>query len=142
MRLLMPICGKMTLSGRWTLRNKLLWAAAAALTLTIPPASAHHSMAMFDQQSEATITGRVREFQWTNPHSYIQLLVPDENGTVREWSLELGAPMYLYAKGWRPRTLKPGDEITVRIHPLRSGQPGGAVIDATTPDGEQLGATD
>lgn len=94
-------------------------------------------MAMFDQTREVTITGKVRQFQWTNPHSYIQLVVV-EDGKPVEWSLELGAPMYLYSKGWRPRTLKPGDDLTVRIYPLRNGQPGGAVVDVATPDGKSL----
>lgn len=95
-------------------------------------------MAMFDASKEVTVTGTVKQFQWTNPHSYIQLNVPDANGRVVEWSLELGAPMYLYSKGWRPRTLKPGDRISVRINPLRNGQPGGAVVDVTTPDGKSM----
>jgi hypothetical protein len=131
------------MSGRWTLNKKLAW--AGALTLTFGalslgvPALAHHSMAMFDQQKEIAITGTVTQFQWTNPHSYIQLAVPDATGRPIEWSLELGAPMYLYSKGWRPKTLKPGDQITVKIYPLRSGQPGGAVVDVATPDGKSLG---
>jgi hypothetical protein len=127
------------MSGRWTLLKKFAWGAALALTLGSMPASAHHSMAMFDAAKEVTISGTVKQFQWTNPHSYIQLNVRDSNGRVVEWSLELGAPMYLYAKGWRPRTLKAGDPIVVKINPLRSGQPGGAVLGITTPDGKKLG---
>jgi hypothetical protein len=68
-----------------------------------------------------------------------QLDVKDSKGATREWSLEMGAPMYLYSNGWRPRTLKAGDRISVRINPLRSGAPGGVVLDATTADGKPLG---
>ena len=130
------------MSGRWTLFRKIAW--VGALTLSVGalslgvPALAHHSMAMFDQTKEITVTGTVRQFQWTNPHSYIQLNVPGENGRVVEWSLELGAPMYLYSKGWRPKTLKAGEKISVRIYPLRNGQPGGAVVDVSTADGKSL----
>ena len=114
---------------------------AAALLLSCIPgaAQAHHSMAMFDATKTVTLTGTVREFQWTNPHAYIQLMIRQPNGANQEWSLEMGAPMYLYANGWRPGTLKAGQQIKVRINPLRSGAPGGVVIDATTADGKVLG---
>jgi hypothetical protein len=103
------------------------------------PASAHHSFAMFDMAKDVTITGTVRVFQWTNPHSYIQLMVPDANGKQVEWSLEMGAPMYLYARHWRPGSLKPGMRVTVMLHPLRSGKPGGVVQTVTTADGKEIG---
>jgi hypothetical protein len=103
------------------------------------PASAHHSFAMFDMSKDVTITGTVRVFQWTNPHSYIQLMVPDANGKQVEWSLEMGAPMYLYARHWRPGSLKPGMRITVMLHPLRNGKPGGVVQTVTTADGKEIG---
>ena len=121
------------------MRYRLAWLAALALPLAAAPADAHHSFAMFDLAKSVTITGSVRQFQWTNPHSYIQLLVKDAKGKDVEWSLEMGAPMYLYANGWRPKTLKAGDKITVKLNPLRNGSPGGIVISATTPDGRTLG---
>jgi hypothetical protein len=116
-----------------------LGAAALALSLGSGPAQAHHSMAMFDQAKEVTLTGTVRQFQWTNPHCYIQLMVPDAGGKQVEWSLEMGAPMYLYANGWRPKTLKAGDKLSVTINPLRNGKPGGVILTATMADGRKLG---
>ncbi|OJY60805.1 MAG: hypothetical protein BGP16_06905 [Sphingobium sp. 66-54] len=110
-----------------------------AATLGTGAVQAHHSMAMFDQQKKVSLTGTVREFQWTNPHCYIQLMVMDANGKATEWSMEMGAPMYLYAHGWRPSTLKAGQTIKISIYPLRNGGAGGVVIDATTPDGKPLG---
>lgn len=122
---------------------RVLFALAGALALAATaavPAQAHHSMAMFDSARKVTIEGTVKEFQWTNPHSYIQLMAPENGGAkVVEWSFELGAPMYLYARGWRPKTLKPGDKITVTYYPLRSGQAGGMVVDIVTADGKKLG---
>jgi len=116
-------------------------ACAAALALCFPaiPAQAHHSMAMFDQTKTVTLTGTVRQFQWTNPHCYIQLQVKDASGKQVEWSLEMGAPMYLYAKGWRPSSLKAGTQISVTLNPLRNGEPGGIVLTASTADGKQIG---
>jgi Family of unknown function (DUF6152) len=102
---------------------------------------AHHSPAMFDPQKIQVLKGRVRQFQWHNPHCYIQLLVKDSSGKDVEWSLEMGAPMYLYNLGWRPGSLKPGDVVSVTVAPLRSGQPGGLVFDATMADGRKLGGS-
>jgi len=120
---------------------RLSIACAAALAVSIPalPAQAHHSMAMFDQTKTITISGTVKQFQWTNPHCYIQLLAKDAKGVEKEWSLEMGAPMYLYAKGWRPSSLKAGTLISVTINPLRNGEPGGIVLTASTADGKQIG---
>lgn len=119
----------------------LMGVAAAALAVSAPPsADAHHSMAMFDQSSEVMIEGTVRQFQWSNPHAYIQLVVEDDAGNPVEWSLELGSPVYLYARGWRPRTLRPGSEVRVKINPLRNGTPGGAVLDVTDMDGNAIGS--
>ena len=101
---------------------------------------AHHSPAMFDPTRQLTMTGTVREFQWTNPHSYIQLVVAAEDGREQEWSLEMGANVYLYNRGWRPSTVKPGDRLSVIVIPLRSGDPGGLLMEVKTADGKRLGA--
>ncbi|HWL61821.1 MAG TPA: DUF6152 family protein [Steroidobacteraceae bacterium] len=106
---------------------------------SMAPAMAHHSAAMFDQQKKVELSGVVREFQWTNPHCYIQLLVKDAQGREQEWSLELGAPMYLYARGWRPSTVKLGDRLTVTVSPLRNGSAGGLLVEARGADGKPLG---
>lgn len=112
----------------------LLLASAAATS------SAHHSAAMFDQTRTVEITGTVRLFQWSNPHCYIQLLVQGANGEEQEWSLEMGAPMYLYNRGWRPSTVKPGQQLTVKISPLRKEGHAGLLLEARTLDGKPLGS--
>jgi acyl dehydratase len=94
---------------------------------------------MFDGSKRMTLTGTVREFQWTNPHSYIQLVVKQPDGTEQEWSLEMGANAYLYNLGWRPSTVKPGDTLTVKVDPLRNGSHGGLLVEALTADGKTLG---
>jgi len=118
--------------------RSLLLSSALVLPLDL---HAHHSPAMFDFSKEVTLTGTVRLFQWTNPHSYIQLVVKADDGTEQEWSLEMGANVYLYNLGWRPSTVKVGDTVTVIAVPLRSGKQGaGLLVRATTADGKSLGA--
>lgn len=122
------------------MQKTLALAGAVGLALAVPiGVQAHHSMAMFDQSREVTITGTVSEFQWTNPHAYIQVVSKDDRGRNVEWSLEMGAPMYLYARGWRPRSLRPGTQISARIYPLRNGHPGGVVLDVSDAQGNEIG---
>lgn len=114
-------------------------AVLAAAALSANAALAHHSPVMFDQTQKVTLTGTVREFQWTNPHSYIQLVVKNDQGQDEEWSLEMAAPTYLYNRGWRPSSVKAGDTLTVTIAPLRKGGQGGLLLQAATADGKPIG---
>ena len=117
------------------------WLFAMAGALSAHGALAHHSPVMFDQTQPRTMTGIVREFQWTNPHSYIQLIVKNAAGQDEEWSLEMGASVYLYNLGWRPSSVKAGDTLTVTLAPLRKGGNGGLLLKAATADGKQIGRT-
>jgi hypothetical protein len=105
------------------------------------PAAAHHSGAMFDDKKSITLSGTVKEFQWTNPHCWIQVLVPAGEAAA-EWSVEMGAPFELFRTGLRPRTLKPGDRITVVVHPMRDGTTAGLFVSAIGPDGKPFGKSD
>ena len=121
------------------MRFQFAGAVVGAVALVAGTAQAHHSFAMFDMTKEVTVNGTVRQFQWTNPHAYIQVVAKDEQGRDVEWSMEMGAPMYLYARGWRPRTLRAGQRITVTLNPLRNGRPGGVVRDVTDAEGKPVG---
>jgi hypothetical protein len=121
------------------MRFQFAGAVAGAIALAAGAAQAHHSFAMFDMTREVTVSGTVKQFQWTNPHAYIQLMAKDAQGRDVEWSLEMGAPMYLYARGWRPSSLRAGMQVTVTLNPLRNGRPGGVVRDVVTADGRQIG---
>ena len=112
-------------------------AGLAALLLACGSASAHHSYAMFDFRQSVTLHGVVREFQWTNPHCFLQLVVTDPGGN-KEWSVEMSAPADIYRKGWRPRSLKAGDSVSVTIHPDKDGSSGGTYVSAIGPDGKPL----
>jgi Family of unknown function (DUF6152) len=112
--------------------------AAAALALS-GTALAHHSFAMFDQSKKLPLTGTVREFQWTNPHAFIHIDVPEAGGGSETWKVELNSPNNLKRQGWKSTALKPGDKVTVVINPLRDGTKGGLFVSATLPDGQVLG---
>ena len=108
----------------------------AALLMTLG-VSAHHTGAMFDLQKSLTLQGTVMAFQWTNPHCWIQLLVPGQQAPV-EWSVEMGSVSQLYNLGWKPKTLKPGDKIIVVIHPIRDGTNGGIFVSGTDENGKAI----
>jgi hypothetical protein len=110
---------------------------AAAMSAT--PAFAHHSFSMFDAAASKTVEGTVKDFQWTNPHSWILLMVDDAEGQAAQWAIEMGGPQGLARQGWAPKTLKPGMKVKTVIHPLRDGSNGGQFMAITLPDGTQMG---
>ena len=118
-------------------RVKLAAAALGCALIGSGPATAHHSFAMFDNAKEVTLDGTIREFQWTNPHTWVQLLV-SENGQQVEYSIEGSSPNGLARKGWTRNSLKPGDKIKLVMHPLKDGTKGGSYVRATLPDGTVL----
>jgi hypothetical protein len=109
-----------------------------AITL---PAAAHHSTAMFDSDNPIELAGTIKEWQYTNPHTFIILNVTDENGEVVEWALEGRSTSAIYRLGWTPESLKPGDEIMVTVRPLHSGAPGGNYSNIRWKDGTEIDPT-
>jgi len=99
---------------------------SAALVAGGGAAKAHHSFAMFDQDNPIELEGVVQEFKFTSPHTFIILVVKQPDGGTQAWSLEGGAPSNLVRDGWSSKSIKPGDELKIKIDPLRSGAPGGA----------------
>src|SRR5207248_71455 len=112
---------------------------AAGILIAVSPAFAHHSFTMFDMTQKITLIGTVTSFEWTNPHAYIEIDVPDDKGVVKHWSIELGSPSILLQSGWKFKALKPGDKPTLIINPLKNGNAGGFLSQATLPDGRVLG---
>jgi hypothetical protein len=110
---------------------------AAWLTFA-SPVWAHHSFTMFDMTKRVTLTGSVSSFEWTNPHAYIEIDAPDDKGVTKHWSIELGSPSILMQSGWKFSSIKAGDKVTLIINPLKSGQNGGFLSQATLPDGKVL----
>ena len=111
--------------------NKRTFAICAALLiLAVVPAKAHHSGLMYDREKDVTLEGTVKEWQWTNPHTYLQLMVTDSRGVSVEWSIEGGALVNMKRSGWERTAFNFGDKVSVLFHPLKSGAPGGTVIEA------------
>ena len=104
---------------------------AALLVLTAIPTYAHHSGAIYDREKDVTLEGTVKEWQWTNPHVFLQVMVTDSKGVATEWSFEGGALTNMKRAGWERTSFNFGDKVTILFHPLKSGAPGGTVIDAT-----------
>jgi len=111
---------------------------ACAVLICSATLLAHHSPVMFDMAKTQTLDGTVVEFQWSNPHSSIQLDVQTPNGMER-WGVEMGSPNSMVKAGWKSNIIKAGDKVTVAVHPLKSGEHGGIFMSITLPDGRKLG---
>lgn len=111
-----------------------------ALLAGAGPALAHHSFAMFDTEHPVQVVGIVRSWQFTNPHSWLELVVL-KNGQPVLYSIEGGGPGNLLRRGWSVNTFQPGDKVTLVIDPLRSGADGGSFVKAIKADGTVLTET-
>ena len=119
--------------------KKVLWSAVMAVALAAP-AFAHHSPAAFDRTKKVTLVGTVKEFRWQNPHTWIEVEVPDEKDKNKlvVWGVELTSPTYLIRAGWKSNIIKPGDKVSVVVNPVRSGEPSGIFVSMTLADGREL----
>jgi hypothetical protein len=113
--------------------------AGAVASLFSAPSVAHHSFAMFDVDTTLEWQATIVEFQWTNPHAWLEVMVEDGEGQSTHWSLEMSSPGSLANDGWRPRTVVAGDEVTVRFHPKKDGTPTGQFQSLVAPNGEMFG---
>ena len=119
--------------------KRLITACCAVVVLGSAALSAHHSSAGIDRSKTVTLNGTVKEFRWSNPHSWIDLDVPNDKGTIATWSIEMTSPTFLLRSGWKASTLKTGDKVAVTVRPMRDGSPGGLFVSVTLPDGKVLG---
>lgn len=119
------------------MRFKPAFLALTVLAASTGAALAHHSTAMFDKQRKVSVEGVVTEYEWTNPHVFIEMDVV-EKGAKTHYSIEAGDIRTMSNFGWKVRTLKPGDRLTVVMNPLRSGAKGGLITSATLGDGRTL----
>jgi hypothetical protein len=123
--------------------KRLLVGSLAVMLLWMPSSvAAHHSPAVFDRTKEIKLVGVVKEFKWSNPHSWIELEVRNDKGVVETWGVEMNPPSYLIKAGWKRTSIKAGDEVTIMVHPLRNGEKGGQFRSITLPNGQVLGERD
>lgn len=113
---------------------RLLTAALCAVAMT-PLAMAHHSTAMFDMAKTVELKGTIKEFQWTNPHTFTYMTVEGDVAVAGEYGIEGMSPNYLSRNGWTRHSLKAGDKVTLQIHPLKDGRKGGFMVSAKLADG-------
>ena len=118
--------------------KKAAAALALAISLSPMPSLAHHSYSMFDMNKTVVLEATVVRFKWQNPHAFIEADVAARSGRER-WAIEMTSPNNLAQEGWRRTSLKPGDRITLWVHPLRSGARGGSYVGVRLPNGTTLG---
>lgn len=120
------------------MRKRLAAAIGSLAVMAAAPSFAHHSTVMFDDQKEVTVTGVVKEFQFTNPHSWLLVDVTNDDGTVTTWGFEAEGPSTLARAGIRRSDLMPGTKITITGHPMRDGRPAASWLHATRGDGKEF----
>jgi hypothetical protein len=121
------------------MKFRALSLATIAAAIFVMPASAHHSFAMFDATKEVTLSGTVKEFEWTNPHSWLRVTVNDaKTGKPVLWALELSSPARLTTMGMHADTVKAGDVVSVTFHPMKDGTRGGQFMAAKLPNGKNI----
>jgi Family of unknown function (DUF6152) len=108
------------------------------LLLYTRPAAAHHSFTMFDNSKTVVITGVIKDFQWTNPHTWTWIDVTNDQGVTETWGIEGMSPNYLGRRGWSKDSLKPGDKVSITIFPLKNGEKGGTFLRCKLADGREL----
>lgn len=115
------------------------WLSTMTLLMLSGTALAHHSFAMFDSSQMRELQGTVRRFEFNYPHTWVWINVPDDKGGSAPWGFESTAPVELNRiSGWTRTSLKVGDKITIKFHPLKNGKNGGALTCVTSPDGRVL----
>jgi hypothetical protein len=107
-----------------------------ALALGAPAVVAHHSHAMFDTSREVALTGTVTQVSYRNPHVFVHVDVKGEDGTVVNWAVEMSNITNMESRGIYRSTLKVGEELSIRVNPLKNGRPGGNYTSLTTADGK------
>jgi len=121
--------------------KNILLAASVALAVCIATSGyAHHSAAGVDRTKTVTVAGTVKSFKWGNPHSWLEVDVPNGKGGSDIWNFEMNPPAYLVRNGWKSTSVKAGDQIKVVGRPFQNGAPGGIFVSVTLPNGQVLGS--
>jgi len=114
---------------------------AAVLSLVVgTPLAAHHGAASYDLDKELTMKGTVTDWLWANPHCILKYDSVDDAGNATHWVVEVGNPVGMTSRGWSRQTFKPGDKVTVTMHPARNGYPVGQLLKVVLPSGQTLQA--
>jgi len=109
-----------------------------SLMVGMPPVFAHHGNAAFELDKVQTLQATITQFVWGNPHSIIFFDAKNDKGEVQHWSCESVQPALLHRAGWTRDSLKPGDRVTILLHPVKSGNPVGYLVKVILADGQEL----
>jgi hypothetical protein len=121
--------------------SRLSPAVCMASILMAPVSSlAHHSAAMYETEKTVTVSGTVKDFEYVNPHAWLNVVVTDDSGEHTLWGFEAEGPSVLIRSGIKKDALQPGDLVTVKARPLRDGRPAGDWVSVTKADGTVLAA--
>ena len=99
---------------------------------------AHHSFAVYDNSRSVTLKGVVTKWQWTNPHAYLELDVPDAAGAMKHYVLEGTSINIMIRGGWRSNMIKVGDHVTAVAAPTLNGDSTGLLLEVTLVTGEKI----
>ena len=120
--------------------TRTMWLGAmlgGALAMVSLPSAAHHSNAMFEKDKTVTLEGVVKEFQFTNPHSWLLVDVKGKDGKVVTWGFEAEGPSTLTRAGIHISDFKPGTKISITGRPMKDGSPAASWVSAVrTSDGK------
>ena len=120
------------------MRKAVFSGIVAAMAAGVVTLTAHHSFAPFDITTTKTITGTVSRFEWTNPHTWIWVDVPNDQGGTDSWAVEGMSPNFLARRGWTRSTVKPGDKISLVVRPMKDGSKGGMFVSGKMADGKVI----
>jgi len=120
------------------MKISLLCVLAIGLGVASVPALAHHSFAMFDQSKVVYLSGKVKQFEWVNPHAWLHLTVTSASGSEATWSFEGGSVAQLASLGWKPDSFPAGVEVKIGFRPMKDGSRGGQLMNVTLPNGQKL----
>ncbi|HXP82342.1 MAG TPA: DUF6152 family protein [Verrucomicrobiae bacterium] len=94
---------------------------ALVCLLAAIPAFGHHGSAEYETEQVVTVEGVVKQFEWTNPHTWLYVTVANDKGEIAEWAGEAGAPGMLARRGWTSHSFKPGDKVKMSGRPAKNG---------------------
>ena len=120
-------------------KRMMIVAGVAVALLTGGPLSAHHSGLTLFSEGTSTLKGVVKSWVWSNPHCLVTVEVTGADGQAAQWVIEMQAPNSIYPGGYRRTTFKPGDAVTLTVHPVKNGRPYGRLVSSVLADGRTLG---
>ena len=122
------------------MHTRLMIVVGVAVAMLIGvPLRAHHSGSTLFDETTTTLKGTVKNWLWSNPHCLLTVEVTGADGQAAQWVIELQAPNSIYPGGYRRTTFKPGDAVTLTVHPVKNGRPYGRIVSSVLADGRTLG---